>query len=176
MLCENSEFIRQEYLELVRIVAQFDDRFMTIKGWAVTFSLGTLALAYQNKITGLFLVAVLSAMSFWALETSMKVHQSSYYPRMRQIEVICYHKGDTAPGIDWAWNHAEEILTGKTATIDGKIIQKRKAASWVVSYFGIWSGLMWLPHIFLPHLITILLGAVFLIRDWRNVLPSKESR
>ena len=74
--------LKEEYYTLTDIVAGFDQRLLTIKGWGVTFSLATLALAFQQNHYGLFLVAAASALAFWVIEGSVKLHQMRYYPRM----------------------------------------------------------------------------------------------
>lgn len=51
-MCE--EFIRLEYFSLLKQVELFDGRFLTIKGWAVTFSLAALALAFQKNRGNVF--------------------------------------------------------------------------------------------------------------------------
>ena len=79
--------LKEEYYTLTDIVTSFDQRLLTIKGWGVTFSLATLALAFQQNHYGLFLVAAASALAFWVIEGSVKLHQMRYYPRMGDIEV-----------------------------------------------------------------------------------------
>jgi hypothetical protein len=150
MMCE--EFVRQEYLALLQQVELFDGRFITVKGWAVTFSLATLALAFQKKAAGLFLVAALSALSFWVLEAEMKQHQMRHYPRMRAIEVACFPiKG--GPAIDWSWEQSEKLALGQTEAIPAQPEPRTGLAGYRTAYF--------LPHVMLPHAVTVLLGLVF---------------
>ena len=156
-------FIEKEYFELLKIVAQFDDRFLAVKGWTVTFSLATLALAFQKKTKGLFLVAALSAMSFWVLEAYMKLHQNQYYPRMRQIEVVCNSQQKNAPAVDWAWQEGRKLLDGESEPIPGPITQERKPTL-LVSVFGLHMGTMLLPHVLLPHGVTVVIGLALYFR------------
>ncbi len=162
-------FIQEEYFELLAIVGNFDDRFLIVKGWSVTFSLATLALAFQKRSNGLLFVAALSALSFWVLEASMKAHQLGYYPRMRQIEVLCNEDGKAAPGVDWAWAQAEELLEGRQSEIEGPISQRREE-NLPFSFLGLHLSVLWFPHVFLPHLVT-LAAAVFCFFWYRKGRP-----
>jgi hypothetical protein len=49
--------LKEEYYKLADIVNTFDQRLLTIKGWGVTFSLATTALAFQQTITDSFLLS-----------------------------------------------------------------------------------------------------------------------
>ncbi|MBV5347377.1 hypothetical protein JZU46_04070 [bacterium] len=146
--------ISSEYLEIVKIVGAFDARLLTIKGWAVTFSLATLALAFQQKNRGLFLAVLISALSFWLLEASVKGHQMRYYPRMAEIEIACHT--DLGPRINSSWMEGVPAFLHPTKerSSDGKVVVG--GAYW----------LRWfLPHVMLPHLILVLISAWFIWRD-----------
>lgn len=155
--------IKDEYFALLEIVAQFDDRFLTLKGWSVTFSLATLALAFQKNAKGLFFVAALSAASFWMLEGYLKVHQTRYYPRMRQIEVVCHAEGWSAPAVDWAWEEGGKVMSGDADSLTAPKAEARDRP-WTVRVFGLHLGSLLFPHVFLPHAVTILIAVTVLIR------------
>lgn len=113
----------QEYYALFNSVADYDKRLLTVKGWGVTVSLAALGLGFQNQHYGLFLVAAVSGLAFWALEGVMKRFQMAFYVRMREIEVINYElrcQGVSStfnfystPQIDWSWYLAGDYFTGK---------------------------------------------------------------
>lgn len=160
-----------EYYKIVGIISDFDKNLLTVKGWGVTLGLAALAWGFQNQHYGLFLVACMSGIAFWIIEAVMKRHQMRFYVRMREIEVI----GSTlsaiklpdgsqvsTPLIDWSWEKATEAFKGN---VEEKWPPperyKRKSAF----------ALTWaLPHVFLPHLITVVVGGVLFILGLLRVL------
>jgi hypothetical protein len=177
----------QEYFELTKIVADFDHRLLTIKGWGVTLSLVALGLGFQLSSYGMFLVAAISSVAFWILEATFKRHQMRYYPRMREIEVHRWERAPqwektySAPRIDWAWSHAAWAFRGEDRSPDG---------IWARIWSAVWSALLWVlrikrkqaedpgdpsmarkssdarcfnwpwtrPSVFLPHAMTFVVG------------------
>jgi len=115
----SDDFEQQEYFAIVKAVDDLDQRLITIKGWGVTLSLVALGLGFQYNAYGFFLVAAASSVAFWIIEGTVKRHQMRYYPRMREIELNRYLAAGestpttSSPRIDWSWNGAEAILTGK---------------------------------------------------------------
>jgi hypothetical protein len=111
----------REYYRLVDIVADFDQRLLTVKSWGVTFALATLGLGFQQDHYGLFLVAAAGALGFWLIEASTKSHQMRYYPRMGDIEVLAHELyGEStergiasSPMIDWGWRTAAPRIWGE---------------------------------------------------------------
>lgn len=160
-----------EYASLFETVNQFDDRLMVIKGWAITFSLATLTLAIQKRSPQILTVVALSAICFWALEAEMKYHQSSYYPRMRALEITmaelvpaaqagCFKTRDgnnvTTPLIDWSWEHPERALTDTVCL--------RDPTGRLAPYFY--------SHVLLPHALILLLCLAGLWRMRAEVQPT----
>lgn len=152
-----------EYYRIADIVSAFDQRLLTIKSWGVTFSLATLALGFQQDHYGLFLIAAAGGMAFWAIESSNKLHQMRYYPRMGDIEVIAYElygeetsRGRvSAPLIDWGWYTSWPRIRGGASKGDLRVPVAWKdindepgANRWIMLY----------PHVALPHAITVALG------------------
>lgn len=133
--------LSKEYFELLHLVADFDQRLLTIKGWGVTFSLATLVLRFQKRHWGLFAVAALSAMSFWAIEGAIKGHQMRYYPRMQEIELVCSPKLG-GPRIDLSWSQA----TSDTPHPEEPGLGNTYALRW------------FLPAVMFPHVLTLLAG------------------
>lgn len=157
-----------EYYRIVSVVAEFDQRLLTVKGWGVTFALATLALGFQQNHYGLFLVAAASALSFWLVEGSIKIHQTRYYPRMGDIEVIAYElfgrETDSgrvsAPLIDWSWFTAPPRINGGQAKGD-----PRTPKRWpdINSEPGRNRRIMLYPHVALPHIVVVIVGSVLFI-------------
>ena len=158
----NEEALLKEYYEILKLVGEFDGRLMTVKGWSVTLSLAALAWGFQYGHYGLFLVATLSGLGFWLIEGAMKRHQMRYYLRMREIEVLQYQratdedaKASSSPRIDSSWSYAAVVYNGKDqveyqpSPVRGPLRSYRLA-----SFF---------PHVFLPHLVSVLAGLTLLL-------------
>jgi hypothetical protein len=147
----------REYFALLETVSSFDQRILTIKGWGVTLSLAALGLGFQYRSYGMFLVSATSGIAFWALEAATKRHQMRHYPRIRQIEVNSYARSSederpfSSPRVDWSWRQAGRILRGIATSEAGPEPIKSSAAYR-------WSWL--LPHVAMPHLITVSVGTV----------------
>src|SRR5262245_20629710 len=157
-----------EYYRVSDIVAAFDQRLLTVKGWGVTFALATLALGFQQDHYGLFVVAAASALSFWLIEASIKLHQTRYYPRMGDIEVIAYEQFGratasgvvSAPLIDWSWFTAPPRVLGGRAKGD-----PRKPTRWpdINDNPGRSRWILLYPHVALPHVIVVVLGSILFV-------------
>jgi hypothetical protein len=153
--------LKEEYFKLVDIVAEFDRRMLTVKGWGVTLSLAALAWGFEKEHYGLFLVASLSALGFWIIEGVLKRHQMRTYIRMREIEVVCYELFAVAlpgggkassPLIDWTWVHSWEYFLGHR---HGPLPPPQR--------YGDRRGyrLSWLFLIVaFPHILTVVAGAL----------------
>jgi hypothetical protein len=157
----NEDYEQKEYFAIVETVASFDQRLLTIKGWGVTLSLVALGLGFQYRAYGFFLVAAASSLAFWAIEAIVKRHQMRYYLRMNEIEASRYErakddeKAYSAPRIGWSWNRADELYRGKTDQY-GDVPKVTIPWSYQFSFL--------LPHVFLPHLITLLISLVLFLR------------
>jgi hypothetical protein len=152
--------LTKEYYTIVDIVKEFDRNLLTVKGWGVTLSLAGLGIGFQYQHYGLFIVAAISSLSFWAIEGVIKRHQMRYYVRMREIEFIKSMKEEDAdnsssPSIDWSWTLAPKYFEGK---LDGKPAPPERYTS-TKSYRYAWM----LPHVFLPHLITVVAGCILFL-------------
>jgi hypothetical protein len=149
----------REYFAIVETVNAADQRLLTIKGWGVTLSLVALGLGFQYRAFGFFIVALVSSISFWVLEFTVKRHQMRYYPRMREIEVrrhaeaVASNAPLSAPRIDWSWATADALLrSGRTPPAEPKPSGKSRAY-----------GRMWLaPHVAFPHAVTLLAALALL--------------
>jgi len=169
-----ADIIIKEYFTIVDIISNFDDRILIVKGWGVTFGLVTLALGFQKQIRGLFLVAALSGLCFWIIEAEMKWHQSNYYPRMHEIEQVCANKSKSAkspdikssPLIDWSW-----YKTSMKSTMSLPKMKEFNEPRQVVWRF---EPLRY-SHVYLPHIITIIVGFFFWKRSNFNKWVLKKT-
>jgi Na+/H+ antiporter NhaD/arsenite permease-like protein len=162
------EQLLKEYYEIVRIVSEFDGRLMTVKGWGVTLSLAALAWGFQYGHHGLFLVSALSGLAFWLIEGTIKRHQMRHYLRMREIEVLQYQRsGDenaratSSPRIDSSWSHADALYAGRSSASQPVAMHGPRS-----SYRFAW----FFPHVFLPHLLSVLVGLLLLVLSVRGSL------
>ncbi len=149
----------REYYEILKVVSEFDGRLLTVKGWGVTLSLAALAWGFQNAKFGLFLVAALSGLGFWIIESTMKRHQMRYYFRMREIEVLEYQRSAqlgtpslSTPRIDAAWSYAGDLYEGtaKSEYTPRPVNGPRRSYRMAFLF----------PHVFLPHVLSVVAGIV----------------
>jgi hypothetical protein len=149
---------------------------MTAKGWSVTLSLASLGFAIQYQHSAYFLLASISAVSFWAIEALMKGQQIRYYGRMREIEVDSYHLnrvdvGGTkvsAPRTDWSWDNF-----GKSQTKSGQPIgSEPKPRDLDRARRDRWRIALW-PHVCLPHFVAAAAGMTLLLLSITGVFGMK---
>ncbi len=143
--------MQAEYLQLQKVIEDFDARALTIKAWSITFSLVALAGAFASHVTAVFLVSSISALLFWFIEGSWKTFQYAYYDRSGKIEA--YFRGEKkieAPfqiGTSW---------------------YKRWRSGGLAKLTQI---MLW-PHVALPHLIIVVIGLLlFLLASFGVVNP-----
>ncbi|WP_456786897.1 hypothetical protein [Cellulomonas sp. P5_C5] len=148
-----------EYAALVRTVAEFDGRLLTVKSWSVTLSLAGIGLGFQQEHYALFALAAATGAAFWLIEAMTKRHQVRYYPRMRQIEAWSavgrdLRLGDlpvSAPRIDAAWTAA-----GRTDPAAALAEPPREMTSEEIRRMR--RHVAWLPHVFVPSAFAVVLG------------------
>lgn len=159
--------LMSEYFKLVDLVRDVDQRLLTVKGWGVTLSLASLGFGFQQDHYGLFLVAAVSALAFWIVEGSTKLHQVRYYPRMGDIEVAAYelfrlerpgNEPISAPLIDWSWYTASARVLGRKAKGSPRIPEQ-----WPDEPTGRRSQPFLLAHVMFPHIITLVVGATLFV-------------
>lgn len=83
---EKRALLKDEYLQLQKVIEDFDGRIVTIKAWSVTFSLVALAGAFASHAAVVLLVSIFSACLFWLLEGHWKLFQLAYYDRGETLE------------------------------------------------------------------------------------------
>ncbi len=159
----------QEYLKLTEIVSNFDSSLITVKSWGVTLGLVAIGLGFKEKTWGYFLLALISGISFWVIEFTIKGHQMRYFPRMREIEYQMFlSKSPDAPRIDWSWTHADKIFEGcekpqEVLLAQPTLMGKSDYQNWI------WYRRMFLSHIMFPHVFTVIFGDVFTWLAYRKV-------
>lgn len=153
----SSDYQRDEYFALLKIIADSDQRLLTVKGWGVTLSLVALGLAFQYRAFGFFIVAAVSSSAFWIVEHASRRPQMRHYVRMREIEVNEFESADTqekhhsSPRIDWSWSCAPLILSAKVSDDRSQPVTLRAKNP----FYRI-AGL--LPHVALPHALTLVVS------------------
>ncbi|KQY25462.1 hypothetical protein ASD16_08665 [Cellulomonas sp. Root485] len=148
-----------EYAALVRTVAEFDGRLLTVKSWSVTLSLAGIGLGFQQQHYALFALAAATGAAFWLIEAMTKRHQVRYYPRMRQIEAWSATSSDlrlgavpvSAPRIDSAWTAA-----GRDDPATALDEPPREMTSDEIRRLR--RHVAWLPHVFVPSAFAVVLG------------------
>lgn len=138
------DLVADEYLQLQKVVEDFDQRTLTIKAWSVTFSAAGLGLAYAQKASVILIVAALSALVFWIVEALWKTNQQPYYARIAAIEA--HFSGDPAATttpfrIGASWNQAFRAAGG---------------------YGRAWRIMLW-PHVLLPHAAIVAAGILLFL-------------
>ena len=135
------DLAKAEYLQLQSFIDAFDSRAFTIKAWSVTFSLAAVAGAFASHAAPVFLIAGLSAILFWVVETHWNGIKSSYYVRIDALE--SFFRGET-----------------------DSLVPMQISANWVPQFHGRNRAkffiAMWRLHIALPHLpIVLISGALY---------------
>ena len=166
----SDSFEKDEYFALVKSVADSDQRLLTVKGWGVTLSLTALGLGFQYRAYGFFLIAAASSLAFWVIEHAAKRHQMSHYVRIRDIEVNQYRravsdedKQMSSPRIDWSWQNAMHTLAGQGD--DSLLPVKPRGKN------GWYARAAFLPHVALPHAITLAIGLGLFGMGLASALP-----
>jgi hypothetical protein len=156
-----------EYFTLVDLVRDVDQRLLTIKGWGVTLGLASLGIGFQQDHYGLFLVAAVSAIAFWVVEGSTKLHQMRYYPRMGDIEVAAYQlfrlerpdaEPVSAPLIDWSWHASGPGPRGRRDPGS-----RHRPEPWPDEPARARSNPFLIANVMFPHIITFAVGTTLFI-------------
>jgi hypothetical protein len=156
-LC-NSQLLT-EYDSLTKIVSNFDTILLTVKGWSVTLSFVLLWNGFAKRLWSLFLLSALSAGCFWLLDGQMKGFQMQYYPRMRQIELVCASEGKAGPLIDWSWATAPDQFRDQAKVIYGEHPGPQPYKNDPYSYRNHYL----FPVVILPHIFPVVFGLLLAI-------------
>jgi hypothetical protein len=161
----------KEYYHLQDVVHDIDKRLLTIKGWGVTIGLAALTWGFVEAHYGLFLVAALSGLTFWILESTLKKQQMRFYTRIREIEIIAQKLSNLSlpdgteiatPQIDWYWKNAPKYFSGS--------IQSSLPDPVRYSEYPPFEKTWRFPHVCLPHVITIVTGVILFFLGFLGVL------
>jgi hypothetical protein len=87
------KFLKDEYLQLQRVIEEFDGRALTIKAWSVTFSMMALVGAFAAHAAPALLIAVFGSCLFWWIECMWKTSQYAFYKRINVLEDFFAGKG-----------------------------------------------------------------------------------
>lgn len=141
--------LQAEYLHIQKTIEDFDSRALTIKAWSVTFGLVAIAGAFASHSSIPFLISAASALIFYMLEIQWKIFQISYYDRSKQIEA--HFRGEARV------EHPFQINTAWYSTWS------------VIRYSDIPRVARW-PHVFLPHVVVMALGALLFIMSAIHII------
>ena len=130
--------LKDEYFHLQTLVEQFDARALTIKGWSVTLSMAGIGAGVLEENRLVIAAAAAAALLFWIVEAIWKSFQHSFYKRILDIEKAVLENKEIAPF---------QISTSWRASFDTDIVSR---------FFRI----ALYPHVFLPHLLTLVCGAL----------------
>lgn len=141
--------LQAEYLHIQKTIEDFDARALTIKAWSVTFSLVAIGGAFASHSSIPFLVSAASAGIFWLLEIQWKLFQSSYYARASAIEAHFRGEGRV--------EHPFQISTSWYRTWKEQgFAEIPRVARW--------------PHVALPHVVVMTLGALLFFLSAAQVI------
>lgn len=138
------EILKEEYFHLQKMVEEFDSKSLTIKAWSVTLSMAGIGAAYFQGKPIILVLAGISALLFWLVEGLWKTFQYAYYARIRRIEnYFAGNKSNIQPlQISTSWSESWH---------EGGIRRLFRIMAW--------------PHVFLPHGVVFLGGAIlYLLR------------
>jgi len=135
-----------EYNLLIELYESYNDQILILKGWSVTVGVAALIAAYTQSVSSSgrigVVIASLSALPFWAMETSWKLFQNAYLERIVQIE-LCFD------GMGKDCRPAQVLGSWRASYADDKVTD--------------WLQTAILPHVFLPHLVLLAGGLVLAI-------------
>ncbi len=107
------------------------------------------------------------------MEALTKIHQMRFYPRMRNIEVICFDRFHvesgglvaSSPLIDWSWKVAFQPYgwSGTESDPDRPQPYLPHAAAGSIGRLSRSTRAMWYPHVALPHVIALIAGLILFL-------------
>ena len=99
------EILAQEYFKIVDVISIYDGHLMAIKGWSITVGMALIGYSFQQKQKMILLLCCTSSICFALVDAKFKQYQTSYYPRMREIEICINTEKASCPvlQIDRSW-------------------------------------------------------------------------
>lgn len=131
----SDEYLRDEYLQLQKIIEDFDARALTVKAWSVTLSAAGIVTAYIEGNPTILLIAGASAVVFWLIEAMWKNNQYAFYRRVKEIETYFREPAGRVFEpfqIATSWSESWRKNGGSANSI------------WIMTW----------PHVALPHLVV----------------------
>jgi len=133
---------KDEYLYIQSVIHDFDGRALTIKAWSVSFSLAAIGGAFAADAPAVLLVASLSSILFWIVETLWKTTQNAFYARSQELEGFFAGEQQEIMPLQVGTSWYAHYQTGRTRT-----------------FFRI---LLWL-RVALPHAAVAAIGFVLFV-------------
>ena len=87
---EGLEFLSQEYFEIMKVISNYDNILMIIKGWSITIGIALIGYSLKYNKRSILLVCAFCALCFAFVDAKFKEYQTNYYGRMQTIE-NCIH-------------------------------------------------------------------------------------
>ncbi len=143
---ETIDLLKAEYLHLQSTIEGSDAKALTIKAWSITFSFAAFGVAFANDSKIIFAIAACGSAVFWLLEATWKMFQIAHYERIYEIER--YFRSEV--------NQIEPL----------QITASWKKEFKKAGFYKLFKVMCW-PHVFLPHLIVVIIGAsLFLVTNF----------
>lgn len=156
--------LAKEYFQIQNVLESFDDKALTIKGWAVSIALAGVATAFikANKLVLVFSGA--SSLLFWVIEGIWKTFAWAYTPRIELIEAALKQENVVAVQQFLASNNFHHLQI-HTSWWD----------AWNSEAFYQFIYRMWKWNVVLPHL-AIFFACILLWFCWGRLVPKVSSQ
>lgn len=136
--------LKEEYLFLNTLIKDYDSQMLTIKAWSITLSMFGIGSAFAVGYSKwLFLLASISSLVFWIVETWWKTFQNAHLARIKTIE---------------------SYFSKEIDSIHPLQINKSWVADWErpKSEF---SSIMFWHRVSLPHIVVVIGGILLFLFD-----------
>ena len=91
---EYIEFLSDEYFEIMKIISNYDNILMIIKGWSITVGIALIGYSLKYNKRSILFVCAFCALCFAFVDAKFKEYQTNYYDRMIIIEDCIRDKKD----------------------------------------------------------------------------------
>lgn len=136
------DLLKDEYLHIQKSIIELDGRALTIKAWSVSFGLATAAAAFAAQSKWLFLISLISCITFWIVESFWKLIQKCFDAR------------------SWA---IEEHFSNKVCLLEALQIDHYWIEEWKQRRWAILKRIVFKPHVMLPHIVVALLAILLFL-------------
>jgi len=135
---EKRSILKDEYLHIQSAIEAFDGQLISIKIWSLVLNLAAITVAFVFGTPEVFLVASFGAAMFWVTEGHWTQFQHAYYDRAGKLEAF---------------------FTGEQKDIQPLQIGASWYEHWQKSGIKRLLRIMSWPHVCMPHIAIIVLGA-----------------